>query len=111
MIGIKYLHEFAHFIYARYGRQHLLTVYGVPLEQSLHTPMGILRGDNGNHLEEQMLGFVLSHAGHANIPMDVSDLYLLYSINLCSTDRRKENKNRMCSFQMSLFTFTYIISN
>ncbi|CAF1587232.1 unnamed protein product [Rotaria sp. Silwood1] len=71
MIGIKYLHEFAHFVYAKYGRLHLRNSFGIPFEASTRTPIGILRGESGNRFEEQMLGFVLSHAGHSNIPMDI----------------------------------------
>ena len=72
MIGVKYLHEFAHFIYSKYGRMHLLNAYGVELKDSINTPSGVLRGESGNRFEEQMLGFILSHAGHSNIAMNVS---------------------------------------
>lgn len=89
MIGIKYLHEFAHFVYAKYGRLHLLTTFGIPLEESISTPIGILRGESGNRFEEQMIGFVLSHAGHSNISMNVSNVYLLYSIGCCTIYSRK----------------------
>lgn len=77
MFAVKYLHEFAHFIYSNYGRAHLLRAYNIPLEDSVHTPDGVLRGEGGNKFEEKMLGFILLHAGHANIPMNVSNsLYL-----------------------------------
>ncbi len=57
---------------------HLLNAYGIPLKDSIHTPSGVLRGESGNQFEEQMLGFVLSHAGDSNISMNVSNsLYLL----------------------------------
>lgn len=72
MIGIKYLHEFAHYIYANYGRYHFLNTFGIQLKYSIHTPDSVLKGESGNRLEEQMLGFVLSHDGHSNIAMNVS---------------------------------------
>ena len=76
-IGVNYLHEFAHFIYSKYGRSYLLNTYGIQLKDSIHTPNGVLRGESGNRFEEQMLEFVLSHAGHSNIAMNVSNsLYL-----------------------------------
>ncbi len=43
------------------------------LKDSIHTPNGVLREESGNRFEELMLGFVLLHAGHANIPMNVSN--------------------------------------
>jgi len=77
MIGVKYLHEFAHFIYSKYGRSHLLNTYGIQLKDSIDTPAGVLGGESGNRFEEQMLGFVLSHADDSNIAMNVSNsLYL-----------------------------------
>lgn len=76
MLAVKYLHEFAHFIYSNHGRLHLLNAYNVQLKDSIQTPDGILRGESGNKFEEQMLGFVLSYAGHANIAMNVSYLNL-----------------------------------
>lgn len=88
MIAIKYLHEFAHHVYAKYGRLHLLNSFGIPLEKSTCTPIGILRGESGNRLEEAMLGFVLSHGGHLNIPMNVSEIYSLDSIDSCAPDRK-----------------------
>jgi len=77
MIGVKYLHEFSHFIYSKYGRSHLLNTYGIQSKDSIHTPKGVLRGESGNRFEEQMLGFVLSHAGHSNIAMNVSNSLFL----------------------------------
>jgi hypothetical protein len=77
MTGVKYLYEFAHFIFSKYGRFHLLNTYGIQLKDSIHTPDGVLRGESGNRSEEKMLGFVLSHAGHSDIAMNVSNpLYL-----------------------------------
>ncbi|CAF1285629.1 unnamed protein product [Rotaria sordida] len=82
MIGIKYLHEFAHFIYAKYGRLYLRNTFGIPLQESASTPIGILRGESGNRFEDQMLGFVLSHAGHLNIPMDLNHVKILSDLRL-----------------------------
>ncbi len=69
-----------------------MNTFGIPLEESIRTPIGLLRGESGNRFEETMLGFVLSHAGNLNIPMNVSDVYLLNSIDSCTTDR-KERKH------------------
>ncbi|CAF1511130.1 unnamed protein product [Rotaria sordida] len=81
MIGIKYLHEFAHHIYSKYGRSHLLNTYGIQLKDSKNTPAGVLRGESGNKFEEQMLGFVVSHAGHSNIAMNAADLQAFHPDN------------------------------
>ncbi|CAF1279317.1 unnamed protein product [Rotaria sordida] len=85
MIGIKYLHEFAHFIYAKYGRLYLRNTFGIPLQESASTPIGILRGESGNRFEDQMLGFVLSHTGHLNIPMNLNHVKTLSNLRLTVT--------------------------